>query len=82
MAANVQQVQLRGRYQQIIEQDRVRGRLIDAFENDDADTLQWQVHLALNIKHRLVLLTITCVLVGAESWQREATKNGKNILLD
>ena len=27
--------QLRGRYQQIIDQDR--GRLTDAFENDDAD---------------------------------------------
>ena len=35
MTANVQQVQLWGRYQQIIDQDR--GRLISAFENDDAE---------------------------------------------
>ena len=58
MAANVKQAELRGRYQQIIDQDR--GRLIDAFENDDAEsqiTLQWQIHLAFNI--RVVLLPIT-----------------------
>ena len=47
MAANVQQVQLRGRYQQIIDQDR--GRLIDAFENDDAD--YFAVANTLGIKH-------------------------------
>ena len=47
MAANVQQVQLRGRYQQIIDQDR--GRLIDAFENDDADYIA--VVNSLDIKH-------------------------------
>ena len=39
--------------------------------------LQWQMHWALNIQHHVVLLPITCVLVGAESWQRGATKNGK-----
>ena len=47
MAANVQQAQLRGRYQQIIDQDR--GRLIDAFENDDADYIA--VANTLGIKH-------------------------------
>ena len=47
MAANVQQVQLRGRYQQIIDQDR--GRLIDTFENDDADSIA--VVNSLDIKH-------------------------------
>ena len=31
----------------------------------------------LNIQHRVVLLLITCLLVGAESWQKWATKNGK-----
>ena len=39
--------------------------------------LQWQIPLALNIQHRIVLLPTTCVLVGVESWQRGATKNGK-----
>ena len=39
--------------------------------------LQCQIHLALNIQHRVVLLLITCLMVGAERWQREATKNGK-----
>ena len=47
MAANVQQVQLRRHYQQIIDQDR--GRLIDAFENDDADYIA--VVNSLDIKH-------------------------------
>ena len=47
MAANVQQAQLRGSYQQIIDQDR--GRLIDAFENDDADYIA--VANTLGIKH-------------------------------
>ena len=47
MAANVQQVQLRGSYQQIIDQDR--GRLIHAFENDDADYIA--VANTLGIKH-------------------------------
>ena len=28
----------------------------------------------LNIQHRIVLLSFTCVLVGAESWQRGVTK--------
>ena len=37
--------------------------------------LQWQIHLALNIQHHVVLLPTTCVLVGAESWQRGAAKN-------
>ena len=40
-------VQLQGRYQQIIDQDR--GRLIDAFENDDADYIA--VVNSLDIKH-------------------------------
>ena len=39
--------------------------------------LQCQIHLALNIQHRVVLLLITCLLVGAEIWQRGATKNDK-----
>ena len=39
--------------------------------------LQWQMHWALNIQHRVVLLPITCVLVDAGSWQRVARKNGK-----
>ena len=47
MAAYVQQVQLRGSYQQIIDQDR--GRLIDAFGNDDADYIA--VANTLGIKH-------------------------------
>ena len=47
MAANVEQVQLRGRYRQVIDQDR--GRLIDAFENDDADYIA--VSNTLDIKH-------------------------------
>ena len=51
--------------------------MIDAFENDDADYMQCQIHLALNIQHRIVLLLITCLMVGAESWQRGALKNGK-----
>ena len=45
MAANVQQFQLRGRCQQIIDQDR--GILIDAF--DDVDYIA--VANALDIKH-------------------------------
>ena len=47
MAANLQQVQLWGRYKQIIDQDR--GRLIHAFENDDADYIA--VANTLGIKH-------------------------------
>ena len=70
MAANVQKVQLRGRYQQIIDQDR--GRLIDAFENDDADYIA--VANILGIKHStsrsIVASILHCVLVGAESWHR------------
>ena len=73
MAANVQQVQLRGSYQQIIDQDR--GRLIHAFENDDADYIAVANTLGINIQHHVVLLPTTCVLVGAESWQRGAAKN-------
>ena len=52
--------------------------LTDAFENDDADYIA--VANTLCIIHstsRSILLSITCVLVGAESWQRGATKNGK-----
>ena len=77
MAANFQQVQLRGRYQQIIDQDR--GRLIDAFENDDADYIA--VANTLGIKHStscsIVANYFQYVLVGAESWQRWATMKGK-----
>ena len=47
MAANVQHVQFRGRYHQIIDQNR--RRLMDAFENDDADYIA--VANTLGIKH-------------------------------
>ena len=48
MATNVQQAQLRGRYQQIIDHDR--GRLMHLRRMTQI-ILQWQIHLALNIQH-------------------------------
>ena len=47
MAENVQQAQLRGRYQQIYDQDR--GRFIDTFEKDDVDHIA--VANTLDTKH-------------------------------
>ena len=76
MATNVQQAQLRGRYQQIIDHDR--GRLMHLRRMTQI-ILHWQIHLALNIQHprSIVANLLQCVLEGVESWQRGATMKGK-----
>ena len=80
MTANVQQVQLRGSYQQIIDQDR--GRLIDAFENDDADYIA--VANTLGIKHSTSRSIVANYLRTGRcgSWQRGAAKNERQVLDD
>ena len=75
MAANDQQVQFRGRYQQII--DQKRGRLIDEFENHDADYIA--VANALGIKHSTSRSIVANFLRTGRcgKFQRGSTKNGK-----
>ena len=79
-----EQVQLRGRYRQVIDQDK--GRLIDAFENDDADYIA--VSNTLGIKHPTsrsivanYLFTGRCGKLakrGYEKWQG-MMRRGKNL---
>ena len=75
MAANVQQGQRRGRYQKITDQDR--GRLIDAFENNDADYIT--LADTLGIKHSTARsIVATYLRTGRrEKLAKGGAKNGK-----